>query len=309
VRRLAVGKLFRHVGVAAGTPRAVDREVDHDPVHPGGEAREARVERRGVAPDPDEGFLCNVVGLAAERTTVSATRMARPMCRAMRRRNAAWSPEATRAMSSSSLPSSAMPPGNRHRPRPVHDDTPPGEKPFAAIVDESASLPGHDAIPHRPDRTLAHRRAFTISRGAKTEAQVVVAELSDGTYAGRGECVPYARYGETIEGVAAAIEAMHGRLTDRHALQATMPAGAARNALDCAFWDFEAKASGRPVHALAGLPAPEPLVTAYTISLGAPSDGRGRREGGIAQAAQGETRREGDGARIRACARRRRMPN
>src|SRR6185295_4919950 len=86
--------------------------------------------------------------------------------------------------------------------------------------------------------------AFTISRGAKTEAEVVVAEVSDGTHAGRGECVPYPRYGETVAGVTAALEAMRALLTDglsRQALQNAMPAGAARNALDCALWDFEAK--------------------------------------------------------------------
>ena len=111
---------------------------------------------------------------------------------------------------------------------------------------------------------------FTIARGAKTEAVVIVAELSDGSAIGRGECVPYARYGETVEGVAAAIRAMRAAVAgglDRAALQSAMPAGAARNALDCAFWDFEAKASGKPAHALAHLPPPRALTTAYTISL------------------------------------------
>ncbi len=115
--------------------------------------------------------------------------------------------------------------------------------------------------------------SFTISRGAKTEAAVVVAELSDGRHAGRGECVPYARYGETPDGTAAAISALRDALAhglDRAGLQQAMPPGAARNALDCAFWDLEARRSGRPVHALAGLPAPGPRVTAYTISLGTP---------------------------------------
>jgi L-alanine-DL-glutamate epimerase-like enolase superfamily enzyme len=115
--------------------------------------------------------------------------------------------------------------------------------------------------------------AFTISRGAKTEAAVVVAELALGTHRGRGECVPYARYGESTEGVAAAIAAMASPIAqglDRAALQSAMPAGAARNAIDCAFWDLEAKRTGRPVHELAGLPAPKPLTTAYTISLAAP---------------------------------------
>jgi L-Ala-D/L-Glu epimerase len=116
--------------------------------------------------------------------------------------------------------------------------------------------------------------AFSISRGSKTEAVVVVAELDDGVHRGRGECVPYARYGETPEGVVAAIEAMRGAVRaglDHAGLQAAMPAGAARNALDCAFWDFAAKRAGRRVHALAGLVAPQPQVTAYTISLAAPA--------------------------------------
>ena len=115
---------------------------------------------------------------------------------------------------------------------------------------------------------------FTISRGAKTEAVVVVAELVDGDgHRGRGECVPYARYGETVDGVAAAIAAMAEPIAaglDRERLQAAMPPGAARNALDCAFWDLEAKHAGRPVHALLGLAVPGPLTTAYTISLATP---------------------------------------
>jgi L-alanine-DL-glutamate epimerase-like enolase superfamily enzyme len=116
--------------------------------------------------------------------------------------------------------------------------------------------------------------SFTIARGAKTEAAVVVAELSDGAARGQGECTPYARYSETVESVAAAIEAMRGAIEgglDRQALQSAMPAGAARNALDCAFWDLEAKRAGKPAHVLAGLPAPGPRVTAYTISLGTPA--------------------------------------
>ena len=116
---------------------------------------------------------------------------------------------------------------------------------------------------------------FTISRGAKTEAAVVVAELSDGTHRGRGECVPYARYGETVESVVAAIDAMRPEIArglDRVGLQQAMAAGAARNALDCAFWDLEAKRTGKPAHELAGLAAPQPLVTAYTISLAAPEE-------------------------------------
>jgi len=104
---------------------------------------------------------------------------------------------------------------------------------------------------------------------------VVVAELSDGRHRGRGECVPYARYGETLEAVAAAItakEAPIARGLDRVALQAAMPPGAARNALDCAFWDLAAKQSSMPVHEVAGLPQPQPLMTAYTISLATPEE-------------------------------------
>ena len=117
------------------------------------------------------------------------------------------------------------------------------------------------------------RGTFAISRGAKTEAVVVVAELGDGKAKGRGECVPYARYGESVESVTAAIEGLRPRLAaglGRAELQGAMPPGAARNALDCAFWDLEAKRTGRPVHEIAGLPAPVPLATAYTISLGTP---------------------------------------
>jgi L-alanine-DL-glutamate epimerase-like enolase superfamily enzyme len=116
--------------------------------------------------------------------------------------------------------------------------------------------------------------AFTISRGSKTEAVVVVAELSDGTHRGRGESVPYARYGETADGIVAAIEAMRPALQqglDRPALQQAMRSGAARNALDCAYWDVNAKAAGRRAHELAGLGPPAPLTTAYTISLGTPT--------------------------------------
>jgi L-alanine-DL-glutamate epimerase-like enolase superfamily enzyme len=115
--------------------------------------------------------------------------------------------------------------------------------------------------------------SFAISRGSKTEAAVVVATLSDPRQRGRGECVPYGRYGETVAGVAAAIEAMRKPIEqglDRAGLQSAMPPGAARNALDCAFWDLEAKRSGRPAHELAGLRPPRTVTTAYTISFGTP---------------------------------------
>lgn len=115
--------------------------------------------------------------------------------------------------------------------------------------------------------------SFTISRGAKTEAVVVVAELRQDGFIGRGECVPYARYGETPEATLSALLAMRDAVAnglDRTALQAAMPPGAARNALDCALLDLEAKRSGRRIWDLLGRRAPEPCVTAYTISLGSP---------------------------------------
>ncbi|MDI4664159.1 dipeptide epimerase [Xanthobacter autotrophicus] len=114
---------------------------------------------------------------------------------------------------------------------------------------------------------------FTIARGSKTEAVVVEARLTHDGTTGRGECVPYARYGETVEGVAAAITALAPRIAaglDREALQYCLPPGAARNALDCAFWDLEAKQSGMAVAERAGLGALRPLVTAFTLSLDAP---------------------------------------
>jgi L-alanine-DL-glutamate epimerase-like enolase superfamily enzyme len=118
------------------------------------------------------------------------------------------------------------------------------------------------------------RGAFTISRGAKREAVVVVAELGDGMARGRGECVPSARYGERIDSVVAQIEAQRAALAaglTRSALQQALPAGAARNALDCALWDLAAKRSGRPVHELAGLPVQHALTTAFTLSLEEPA--------------------------------------
>ncbi|BAI71390.1 muconate cycloisomerase [Azospirillum sp. B510] len=122
--------------------------------------------------------------------------------------------------------------------------------------------------------TFPIRGAFRISRGAKTEAAVVVAEVTDALHRGRGECVPYARYGESVDGVAAALEAMGDAVAgglDREALARMMPPGAARNALDCALWDLEAKRGGVPVWRLAGLAEPPgPLVTCYTLSVDAP---------------------------------------
>lgn len=115
--------------------------------------------------------------------------------------------------------------------------------------------------------------AFTISRGSRTEIAVVVARIEEGGHAGLGECVPYPRYGESVESVSALIEAQADALAsglDRAALARLMPAGAARNALDCALLDLEAKQSGRRAWDILGLPAPSPVTTAYTLSLGTP---------------------------------------
>ena len=110
------------------------------------------------------------------------------------------------------------------------------------------------------------REVFTISRGSKTEAQVLTVTVTREGIAGRGECVPYARYGESLDSVEAAIAALPEDV-GREALQTLLPAGAARNAVDCALWDREAKRAGVPVWQLAGVPALRPLVTCYTLSL------------------------------------------
>lgn len=114
---------------------------------------------------------------------------------------------------------------------------------------------------------------FTISRGSRTEIRVVTVELSDGTHTGRGECVPYARYGETVAEVIDDMRALESDLAgglERAALHSRLPAGAARNGLDCALWDMEAKRAGKPAWELAGLAPPGPITTAYTLSLGTP---------------------------------------
>jgi L-Ala-D/L-Glu epimerase len=116
---------------------------------------------------------------------------------------------------------------------------------------------------------------FTIARGSRTEAQVVVAEVTGNGHTGRGECVPYARYGESTDSVKAALESVSGEIAKglrREDLQRLMKPGAARNALDCALWDLEAKTAGRRAWDLIGLPAPEPVITAFTISLGTPQE-------------------------------------
>lgn len=115
--------------------------------------------------------------------------------------------------------------------------------------------------------------AFTISRGSKTEAAVLTCTIHDGDNAGRGECVPYARYGETLDSVRAAIGAMRDMVAaglTRETLLDAMPPGAARNALDCALWDLEARTGAGPAARRVCAAAPRPLRTAYTITLGEP---------------------------------------
>jgi len=117
------------------------------------------------------------------------------------------------------------------------------------------------------------RGSFTISRSSVTAVDLVVATLEEEGARGRGECRPYARYGETPASVAEQIERLRGPLEEgmtRTELQAVLKPGAARNALDCALWDLEAKRGGTPVWRLAGLPEPRPVVTAYTLSLDRP---------------------------------------
>jgi L-alanine-DL-glutamate epimerase-like enolase superfamily enzyme len=128
--------------------------------------------------------------------------------------------------------------------------------------------------------------AFVISRGAKTEAEVVVAEIADGDHRGRGEAVPYARYGETTAGVVAQIESVRRRIeagAGRDELQDLLPAGAARNAVDCALWDLEAKRAGVRAWVLAGLTRLDPVKTCFTISMASPSE--------MAEAAHANARR------------------
>ncbi len=114
------------------------------------------------------------------------------------------------------------------------------------------------------------RGAFRIARGEKREAVVVVAELSEGAWIGRGECVPYARYGESVESVVRSIEAVDGRALERGSLGEQLPRGAARNALDCALLDLEARRSGTTVHAILGVPWPVRTPTCVTLSVAAP---------------------------------------
>lgn len=112
-------------------------------------------------------------------------------------------------------------------------------------------------------------QVFTISRGSRTEAKVLTVRITVNGQTGWGECVPYARYGETLESVTAEINGLSLPIT-RAQLQSLLPAGAARNAVDCALWDLEAKQTGKRVWELAGLPEPKAEITAYTLSLDTP---------------------------------------
>lgn len=116
---------------------------------------------------------------------------------------------------------------------------------------------------------------FVISRGSKTEAQVLIASIEEDGFLGRGECVPYSRYGETVESVFQQIESMRDKIeagADRFELQTLLPPGAARNALDCALWDLAAKKLRMPAYQLAGLHRLSPVTTAFTISVGTPKE-------------------------------------
>ncbi|MEM6693646.1 MAG: N-acetyl-D-Glu racemase DgcA [Pseudomonadota bacterium] len=118
---------------------------------------------------------------------------------------------------------------------------------------------------------------FTISRGSQTEAEVLTVTVSDGTHKGHGECVPYARYGESMDSVAEAIRALPQDVT-RDRLQEIMAPGAARNAVDCALWDLEAKRAGKRAWDLINHPVPRPEITAYTLSLDTPENMRAAAE-------------------------------
>ena len=125
--------------------------------------------------------------------------------------------------------------------------------------------------------TFTLAQVFRISRGARTEAQVLTVCLTEGTARGWGECVPYARYGVTLESVEAQIRSLPATLS-RATLPDLLPAGAARNAVDCALWDLEAKQAGKRVWDLVGLRVPGPCITAYTLSLDAPEAMRAQAE-------------------------------
>ncbi len=117
--------------------------------------------------------------------------------------------------------------------------------------------------------SFALAEVFTIARGSRTHAEVITVCVTKNGITGRGECVPYSRYDETIENVTHQIRSLPPDF-DRVALQEMLPAGAARNAIDCALWDLEAKSVNKRVWELAGLPEPTPQITAFTLSIASP---------------------------------------
>lgn len=186
------------------------------------------------------------------------------------------------------------------QPRPV--------QPAAGSRHSGDGVPPHDGP--RPRLTVRRetfpiRGTFRIARGAKTQADVVVAEISADGVTGRGECVPYARYGESVDAVATLLESQAGAVAaglDRAGLQSLLPAGAARNALDCALWDLEAKRRGVPVWRLAGLArAPGPVATAYTLSVDSP-DAMAAAAAAVAHLPLLKLKLTGDGDRDRVAA-------
>lgn len=148
--------------------------------------------------------------------------------------------------------------------------------------------------------------AFTISRGTKTEAAVLTCTIRDGANAGHGECVPYARYGETLENVTEQIEAARSAIENgasREEILSIMKPGAARNAVDCALWDLEAKSGAGPVTERIGVATAKPLITAYTISLGEPEQmGAAARENAHRPVLKVKVGTEDDVSRIAAVA-------
>lgn len=155
----------------------------------------------------------------------------------------------------------------------------------AASLTNSVSGMGRRTVSVRRE-SFAIRGTFTISRGSRTQSEVITVEIGLGDTTGRGECVPYARYGESMDSVVAQIESVRDELSagaDRSDLQSLLPAGAARNAVDCALFDLEAKQAGQPAWRIAGIDRPGPATTAYTLSLGTPE--------AMAAAARGATGR------------------
>jgi L-Ala-D/L-Glu epimerase len=145
------------------------------------------------------------------------------------------------------------------------------------------------------------RGAFTIARGSKTEAEVVVVEVEEDGVRGLGECLPYPRYGESVEGVVAQISQVAPEGLTRARLQTLLPPGAARNAIDCALWDLEAKRSGRRVWQLAGVPEPMPVITAFTLVLDTPERmGAAARENALRPLLKLKLSGAGDLERVRA---------